>query len=53
MLSGGGLCDELITSPEEFYRVWCVVGCDLETSRMRRPWPTGDCRAKNKQILVM
>jgi len=30
VLSGRGLCDELITRPEEFYRVWCVV-CDLET----------------------
>jgi hypothetical protein len=23
------------------YRLWCVVVCDLETSWMRRPWPTG------------
>jgi len=38
VLSGRGLCDELITSPEESYRVWWVVVCDLETSRMRRPW---------------
>jgi len=38
-VSGRGLCDELITRPEEFYRLWCVVVCDLETSRMRRPWP--------------
>jgi len=29
-LSGRGLCDELITRPEEFYRLWCVVVCDLE-----------------------
>jgi len=41
VLSGGGLCNELITRPEESYRLWCVVVCDLETSRMRRPWPTG------------
>jgi len=27
---GKGLCDELITRPEESYRLWCVV-CDLET----------------------
>ena len=33
------LCEELITLPEESYRLWCVVVCDLETSRMRRPWP--------------
>jgi hypothetical protein len=37
VLPGRGLCDELITRPEEFYRLWCVVECDLETSRMRRP----------------
>ena len=23
--------------------------CDIETLWMRRPWPTGNCRAKNKQ----
>jgi hypothetical protein len=32
MLSDRGLCDELITRPEESYRLWCVVVCDLETS---------------------
>ena len=25
MLSGRGLCDGLITRPEEYYRVWCVL----------------------------
>jgi len=35
--SGRGLCDELITRPEESYRLWCVV-CDLETSRMGAPY---------------
>ena len=38
VLSGRGLCDELITRPEESYRMWCVVLCDQETSRMRS-WP--------------
>ena len=33
-----GLCDELITRPEESYRLWCVVVCDLETSRMGAPY---------------
>jgi len=33
-LSGRGLCDELITRPEESYRLCCVVVCDLETSRI-------------------
>ena len=32
VLLGRGLCDELITRPEESYRLWCVVVCDLETS---------------------
>jgi hypothetical protein len=49
VLSGRGLCDELITRPEESYRLWCVVVCDLETSWMRRPWFTGGCHARNKQ----
>jgi len=38
VLSGRGLCDELITRPEEFYRLWCVVVCDLETSRIGAPY---------------
>src|SRR5215475_15193656 len=29
--------DELITRPEESYRLCCVVVCDLETSRMGAP----------------
>jgi len=33
-------CDELITLSEESYRLWCVVLCNLEISRMRRPRPT-------------
>ena len=49
VLSGRGLCDELITRPEESYRLCCVVVCDLETSRMRRLWPTGGCCVKNKK----
>jgi len=32
-LSGRGLCDELITRPEESYRLCCFVVCDLETSK--------------------
>ena len=46
VLSGRGLCDELITRLEESYRLCCVVMCDLETSsRMRRPWPALGCSA--------
>jgi len=39
VLSGRGLSDELITRPDESYRLWSVVVCDLETSRMSRPCP--------------
>jgi len=27
VLSGRGLCDELISRPEESYRLWCVCVC--------------------------
>jgi len=50
VLSGRGLCDEPITRPEESYRLCCVVECDLETSLMKRPWPTvGAAAPKNIQ----
>jgi len=32
VLSGRGLCDGVITRPEESYRMWYVFVCDLETS---------------------
>ena len=49
-VSGRGLCDELVTRPEESYRLWCVV-CDLVTSRMRRPRPAlGGCATGNKKF---
>ena len=38
VLSGRGLCDELITRPEESYRLWYVAVCDLETSRICAPY---------------
>jgi hypothetical protein len=54
-LSGRGLCDELITRPEESYRLWCVLNvCDHETSKWGGPGP---CRAvepyKKKYILML
>jgi len=39
VLSGRGLCDGLITRPEESYRLWRVVVCDQETSNSRRLKP--------------
>ena len=48
-VSGRGPCGELLTRPEESNRLWCVVVFDLETSGMRRPWPTGGCCAKRNK----
>ena len=49
-----GLCDELITRPEESYRPRCVVVYETETSRMRRPLSALGCRPtgknKNKRL---
>jgi len=53
VLLGRGLCDELTTRPEESYRLWCVVVCDLETSRMRRPWPAlGRSATAKKKVII-
>jgi hypothetical protein len=43
VLSGRGLCDGLITRPEESYRLWRVVVCDQETSNTRRLNPLLGC----------
>ena len=45
VLPGRGLFDELITLPEESFRLWCVVVSDLETSGLRRLWSSGGCRS--------
>jgi hypothetical protein len=52
VLSGRGLCDKLITRPEESYRLCCVVVCDLETSRMRTPWHALGRSATGKKKLL-
>jgi hypothetical protein len=49
VLSGRGLCDGLITRPEESYRLWCVLACDLETSRMRRLKPASGLQKPVKE----
>jgi hypothetical protein len=36
---GSGHCGKLTTRSEKFDRVWCVIVCDLGTSKMRRPRP--------------
>jgi hypothetical protein len=52
VLSGRGLCDGLITRPEESYRPLRVVVCDQETSCTRRPWPALGCRARDNNIII-
>jgi len=51
-LSGRGLCDELITRPEESYRLCCVVVCDLETSRMGAPYIYDISRLRVKSVVM-
>jgi hypothetical protein len=46
VLSGRGLCDDLITRLEESYRLWCVVVCDLEIFKSEEAMT----RAKKKII---
>jgi len=48
VLSGRGLCDALITRPEESYPT-AMRRCDLETSGMRRPWPALGSSATEKK----
>jgi len=47
VLSGKGLCHELITRPEEFYRLWRVVVCDLETLKEEAKSPLKGCVYKH------
>ena len=51
VLSGRGLCDELITRPEETYRLCCAVVCDLETSRMGAPYIYDISRLRVNKII--
>jgi hypothetical protein len=48
--SGKGLREGPIPCPEESYRLWCVIVCELQTSSTRRPWPAlGCCDRKRKK----
>jgi hypothetical protein len=46
VLSCRSLCDGPITRPEESYRLWYALMCDLETLRMRRLWAALGCWAR-------
>jgi hypothetical protein len=39
----------LVTRPEESYRLWCVVVCDVESSTKSRPWFSRCCCAMVKR----
>ena len=52
-VSGRGLCVGPITRPVEFYRLWCVTLCDLETSKMWRFWPALGCLAREETKLIL
>jgi len=51
VLSGSGLCDELITRPEESYRLWCVVVCDLENLKNEEAMTHVGSRRQRKKKL--
>jgi len=53
VLSGGGLCDELIARPEESYRLCCVVVCDLEASRVGAPYIYDISRLKVNNLTLI
>ena len=53
VLSGRGLCDGLITRPEESYRLWRVVVCDQETSKTRRLKPTTGLWNYNHRVVTL
>jgi len=35
VLSGKGHCDELITRPEQSYRLWCAAVCELQGVQLK------------------
>jgi hypothetical protein len=53
VLSGRGLCVELVPRTEESYRVWCVYQCDREASFLTRPRPPKGCRAIGKKYIYI
>jgi hypothetical protein len=54
VLSGRGICDELITRPEESYRLWCVLKCDREASTKRGgPGPYIGLSSHRKKIICI
>jgi len=53
VLSGRGLCDGLIIRPEESYRLWCVVMCDLENLKNEEAMTRAGSQRYSKKKCVM
>jgi hypothetical protein len=55
VLSGRGLCDGLVTRPEESYGVWCVFSVIEEPRRggISQTGLSGHGREKKYQLLVL
>jgi hypothetical protein len=54
VLSGRGLCEELITRPEESYRLWCVDVCSKKITLVKEDEgqdPLRGYRTKRKKNL--
>jgi len=51
-MSGRDFFDGLFTCPEEFYRLWCVVVCGLETKDDEAMVRVGPQRHKKKILLI-
>jgi hypothetical protein len=49
VLSGSGLCDEPITRPEESYRLWRVVVCDLRNLVNEEAIPRAGLQSQRKK----
>jgi len=52
VLSGRGLCDGLITRPEESYRLWRVVVCDQKPRTRGGYSPARGLQNTNPQWVV-
>jgi hypothetical protein len=53
VLSGRGLCYKLINRPEESYRLWCVVVCDLENLRNEEAMKRVGLQCHKKKVFVI
>jgi hypothetical protein len=53
VLSGRGLCDELITHQEEYYRLRCVVVCDLENLKNEKAMTRFGLQRHKKMYIIL